>query len=73
MQKVVLVDNNLTSESEKEMDVAIHAIFGSFNKYSMRILEKMGSFLVDILVDLGSTHNFLDPSVASTIKLKISK
>lgn len=39
----------------------------------MRLLGNIGSFLVEILVDLGNTHNFLDQIVVEAAKLKIQK
>lgn len=37
----------------------------------MKLLGTMGSFSLDILVDSRSTHNSLDSSMASSIKMKI--
>lgn len=39
----------------------------------MRLLGKLGSYSVEILMDLGSTHNFLNPLVVEVAKLKIER
>lgn len=53
------------------MKVSFHAISRLFGSISMKLISKIGYFSLDILVDSGSTHNFLDPSVASAIKMRI--
>lgn len=55
----------------EDMEVSINAILGLVSDNSMKLLEKMASFSIDILVDSGSTHNFLDPSVASAVNLNV--
>lgn len=55
------------------MEISIHAISGYPSNNGMRLLGKIGTLLVEILVDSCSTHNFLDPLVIQTAKLKIQK
>lgn len=37
----------------------------------MKLLKKMGNFLVKILMDSGSTHNLLDPKVVQAIGVPV--
>lgn len=53
------------------MEVSYHAISGLFGSNSMKLFGKIGFFSLDILVDSESTHNFLDLSIASSIKMRI--
>ncbi|KAJ0093889.1 hypothetical protein Patl1_27117 [Pistacia atlantica] len=48
---------------ELEPEISIHALFGSPNPKTMRFLGHICGRVVVILVDTGSTHNFMDPFV----------
>ncbi|RVX03831.1 Transposon Tf2-8 polyprotein [Vitis vinifera] len=48
---------------EIEPGISIHALVGSPNPKTMRFLGHICGRAVVILVDTGSTHNFMDPSV----------
>ena len=49
---------------EDNLTVSINAIFGSTSHQTMRICGNIKKKHVTMLIDLGSTHNFLDPIVA---------
>lgn len=53
------------------MEVSINAISGLANTNYMKLLGKMASFSMEILVGSGSTHNFLDSSVAFAINMHV--
>lgn len=55
------------------MEILINAISGFPSNNATRLLGKVGSFTVEILVDSRSTHNFLDPLVVEATKLRIQK
>ncbi|KAJ0037637.1 hypothetical protein Pint_22352 [Pistacia integerrima] len=48
---------------ELEPGISMHALFGSPNPKTMRFLGHICGRALVILVDTGSTHNFMDPSV----------
>lgn len=50
-----------------------YIISGCSSNNAMKLLDKIGSFLVEILVDSQSTHNFLNPLVVEAAKLRIVK
>ncbi|XP_042988692.1 uncharacterized protein LOC122316222 [Carya illinoinensis] len=62
---------NVLKEGSEELEVSIHAISGCINSNAMKLLGKIGSYSCEILVDSGSTHNFLDPLVVKAAKLKV--
>jgi hypothetical protein len=55
----------------KDPEISINAISGSPGSKSMRVLGVLQSHPVSILIDSGSTHNFLDPSMAARVNLSI--
>ncbi|KAF5471969.1 hypothetical protein F2P56_008726 [Juglans regia] len=63
----------LDLQDSEVLEVSIHAISGCVNSNAMKLLGRIGSFTVEILVDSGSTHNFLDPLVVEATKLKVEK
>ncbi|KAF5447343.1 hypothetical protein F2P56_032901 [Juglans regia] len=65
--------NSVLEKESEELEVSISVISGCTNSNAMKLLGKIGSFFVEILVDSGSTHNFLDPLVVEAAKLKVLK
>lgn len=62
---------DLGDKTIEGMEVSIHAISDFMNFNSMRLLGKMGSVSIEILVDSGSIHNFLDPKVVQVVRVLI--
>ncbi|KAF5463495.1 hypothetical protein F2P56_019406, partial [Juglans regia] len=59
-------------QPETKLEISLNAITGTPNQNTMRIHGFMGGERVLFLVDSGSTHNFLDPSIARKAKLKVN-
>jgi hypothetical protein len=55
----------------KEPEISLNAISGSLGVKSMRLLGSILQHRISILVDSGRTHNFLDPSLLSKIRLTV--
>lgn len=51
--------------------ISLHAISGSLSPNTMRLVGLINNQQVVILIDLGSTHSFLDPAVLKTAQLKL--
>lgn len=56
------IDENSTET--KDPIVSVHALSGSVSHQTMRIRGNIKNKAITILIDSGSTHNFLDPVVA---------
>ncbi|KAF5469943.1 hypothetical protein F2P56_010498 [Juglans regia] len=69
--ETLVTNEQLVTEEEEGLEVSINAISGCSNNNVMKLLGRIGSCVVEILVDSGSTHNFLDPLVVQAAKLKV--
>jgi hypothetical protein len=59
--------------SDLNPKISLHAIMGSNHPKTTRITVRVGNRRVVILIDSGSTHNFLDSSIAESTQLLLSK
>ena len=73
-------DEGLQEEGEgevvKEEDmplISLHALNGASSYQTMRVNGKAGNATLHILIDSGSTHNFLDISVAKKLHCELRK
>ncbi|XP_056860229.1 uncharacterized protein LOC130508648 [Raphanus sativus] len=60
-------DTNLEDTNNKTPTISVHALNGSPTYNCMRIIGQYGKRKLHILIDPGSTHNFLDLQVAKTL------
>lgn len=59
-----VLQEELVEIPKEKLHISLHAISGSSSPNTMRLMGMIGNQPVIILVDSGSTHNFLDPRVA---------
>ena len=74
----LFLDCEETSEEgvvvQKEEDspvISLHALFGTTGYNTMRMQGQIRNQLVNILIDSGSTHNFVDPKVIKNAGIKL--
>ncbi|KAF5465151.1 hypothetical protein F2P56_015182 [Juglans regia] len=60
------------TNTRKEHEISLHAIIGTINPRTMHVMGRVGSQAVTILIDSGSTHNFLDSALMSQLHLPVS-
>jgi len=48
-------------QMSRELELSLHAMDGSSSPKTLRLLGQVKRKLVSILLDTGSTHNFIDP------------
>lgn len=58
-------------EKEVKPEISLIVVLGTANLTTMRILDTTGGTQAVLLVNSGSTHNFLDPSILQKAKLPI--
>ena len=58
---------NLRNEMKEVPYLSLQAMTGTNNFQTMRITEKVKNYPFHILIDSGSTHNFLDPETAKRL------
>ena len=61
------VENDKFEKEEEEPLMSVHAIVGATRHQTLRIRGNIKKKAIIILIDLGSTHNFLDVMVAKRI------
>jgi hypothetical protein len=64
------VDPIVTEVSDPE--ISLHAIVGSISPKTMCLFGLLRTHRVVVLLDTGSTHNFLDPAVLHKVSLLVS-
>lgn len=64
-------DTGEVQEPELEPEVTLHALTGWITPRTTRMTATMGSHEVMVLIDSGSTHNFISDHLASTLRLLV--
>ena len=64
-------DETETEDAEKEHQISIHALTGLPSYSTMRVQGSMGNRQLHILIDSGSTHNFLDCRLAKKLQCEV--
>lgn len=66
VEEVIEVESN-----EANLNIALHAIPGSSTSRTMRIKARLNNQELVILIESGSTHNFVDPAVVRRAQIPI--
>ena len=56
---------------EDNLVISLHALIGINGYHTMRVQGKIKNQLVSILVDTGSTHNFVDQKIVKKAGVKL--
>jgi hypothetical protein len=56
---------------EFQPEISLHALSGLAAYKTMRVLAKIGPYEIVVLIDSGSTHNFISEKVASLLQLPV--
>ena len=60
-------------QEEEQPLISLQALQGINSFQTMRVAGKVGSYPIHILIDSGSTHNFLDATTAKKLKCELFK
>ncbi|XP_077224918.1 uncharacterized protein LOC143858163 [Tasmannia lanceolata] len=71
-EELVEPEQQISGESE-EPQISVHALSGSTSHQTMRIRGYIKRQPIIILIDSGSTHNFLDPGTAKRTACEVQK
>jgi hypothetical protein len=61
------------SDGEIVPEISLHAVTGSIHPKTMRVSGYLGNLKVVILIDSGSTHNFMDAALIHKLQLLVNK
>ncbi|XP_058192094.1 uncharacterized protein LOC131309484 [Rhododendron vialii] len=61
----------LQGDNQEEFQISLHALSGIQSYKTMRIIGQIKKKLLHILIDSGSRHNFLDPTIAKTTGVEL--
>lgn len=62
-------DVEIQIEEEKVLQISLHALAGCDSSKTMRMQAVVGNYRLTVLVDSGSTHNFINSKVADKMSL----
>lgn len=60
-------------EGKEEIGISLHAIIGNPNPKTMRVSVKLSGHNFMVLIDTGSSHNFIHPRVAKRVGMRVLK
>lgn len=63
----------LAGQQVELLGISLHAIAGEPSPKTMRLVGKIGTCSVIVLVDTGSTHSFIDVNVARRANLPVEE
>lgn len=66
-------DKRVEGEMASDMQLSLNAMWGTQGTQIMRIKGECGKRILHVLVDTGSTHNFLSTKMASKLKCELQK
>ncbi|KAL2491946.1 Uncharacterized protein Adt_27574 [Abeliophyllum distichum] len=70
-EEVKLEENQENEEEEEVMQIFVNALVGNMRHRTIRIPDKLKGKRVSILIDSGSTHNFMDEKLVQSLKCEI--
>ncbi|GKD53695.1 transposon ty3-G gag-pol polyprotein [Tanacetum coccineum] len=68
-----LGDNQEQNPGDSHVEISFHAISGSINPQTLRLPGKINNKEVVVLIDGGSTHNFVDQALVDRFGLVVEK
>lgn len=71
--QLLLLDGGDEDEAtmEEQPEISLHALSGWATHKTMRVAAKIGSYTLIVLIDSGSTHNFINTKVADMLQLPV--
>jgi len=56
---------------EESAEISMHAMEGNVSSQTVRLMGHINNKPINILLDTGSTHNFVDPKVVQRVRLHL--
>jgi len=60
------------NQAKQEAEISIHAMEANCSSQTIRLMGHINNKPVSILLDTGSTHNFVDPKLVQRARLSLS-
>ncbi|KAJ0025076.1 hypothetical protein Pint_06874 [Pistacia integerrima] len=71
LEEIQVEAESMIPTQEELMGISLHAIMGAPASKTMRLKGRIHCQTIMVLIDIGSTHSFVDPSIAKKAKLPI--
>nr|GEX57405.1 hypothetical protein [Tanacetum cinerariifolium] len=71
MINITVTKEDVGSEEETTPHISLNALIGRNTFQTMRVIGHICKYEIHILVDSGSTHNFIDCEIARKVKLQL--
>ena len=65
------IDRSVQSNQNEEVEINLYALTGTPTPGTMRVKGRVNGDRLVILIDTGSTHNFVDVSLISGLQLRV--
>jgi hypothetical protein len=70
-EETVDVDMDIESLEDAIPEISFHALVGTAHPQTFQVIGKIGNQEVIVLIDWGSTHNFIEQSVVTKFGLQV--
>ena len=67
MTREEVINDEIVVAMEDSSQLSLHALEGTFNYQTIRLRRPVGNKRLCILIDLGSTHNFIDVEIITKL------
>ena len=65
------IDRHVQSNLDEEVEITLYALTGTPTPSTMRVMGRINGCGLVVLIDTGSTHNFVNASLVNSLQLRV--